>query len=51
MDPMLKVAVVNDSVMAAESLRRVVESMADYQLVWVAYDGREALLCKKSRSW
>jgi len=29
--------------MAAESLRRVVESVADYQLVWVAYDGREAL--------
>jgi two-component system response regulator WspF len=43
MDPMLKIAVVNDSVMAAESLRRVVESVADYQLVWVAYDGREAL--------
>jgi two-component system response regulator WspF len=40
---MLKIAVVNDSMMAAESLRRVVDSVADYQLVWVAYDGREAL--------
>jgi two-component system response regulator WspF len=29
--------------MAAESLRRVVDSVADYQLAWVAYDGREAL--------
>jgi len=40
---MLKIAVVNDSMMAAESLRRVVDSVADYQLAWVAYDGREAL--------
>lgn len=29
--------------MAAESLRRVVDSVAQYQLAWVAYDGREAL--------
>ena len=40
---MLNIAIVNDSVMAAESLRRVVNSVADYRLVWVAYDGREAL--------
>jgi two-component system response regulator WspF len=36
--------------MAAESLRRVVNKVADYQLVWVAYDGREALRkCRESR--
>ncbi len=29
--------------MAAESLRRVVDSVTDYQLAWVAHDGREAL--------
>lgn len=40
---MLKIAIVNDSVMAAESLRRVVESVADYRLAWIACDGREAL--------
>ena len=40
---MLKIAVVNDSMMAAESLRRVVDSVADYRLVWVAHNGREAL--------
>jgi len=40
---MLKIAIVNDSMLAAESLRRVVVNEPDYQLVWVAYDGREAL--------
>lgn len=40
---MLKLAIVNDSILAAESLRRVVQSEADYQLVWVAYNGREAV--------
>jgi two-component system response regulator WspF len=40
---MLKVAVVNDSMLAAESLRRVVDSVPDYQLAWVAYNGREAV--------
>ena len=40
---MLKIAIVNDSIMAAESLRRIVESVPGYRLVWVAYDGREAL--------
>ena len=36
---MLKIAIVNDSMLAAESLRRVVVNEPDYQLVWVAYDG------------
>ena len=40
---MLKVAVVNDSLLAAESLRRVVESEPDYKLTWVAFNGREAV--------
>lgn len=40
---MLKIAVVNDSMLAAESLRRVVESVPDYQLTWVANNGREAV--------
>ncbi len=40
---MLNVAIVNDSLMAAESLRRVVDSVPDYQLTWVAYNGLEAV--------
>jgi two-component system response regulator WspF len=40
---MLKVAIVNDSPMAAESLRRVVESVPDYKLAWIAANGREAI--------
>jgi two-component system response regulator WspF len=40
---MLKIAVVNDSVMAAESLRRVVERAPAYQLAWVACNGAEAV--------
>ena len=40
---MLKIAVVNDSLVAAESLRRVVDSVADYKLVWTACNGAEAV--------
>jgi len=40
---MLKVAIVNDSIMASESLRRVINGVSDYELVWVAYNGIEAL--------
>ena len=40
---MLKIAIVNDSLLAAESLRRVVDSVPEYKLVWVAYNGREAV--------
>jgi len=40
---MLKVAVVHDSLVAAESLRRVVDSVPEYKLVWTAYNGCEAV--------
>ena len=40
---MIKVAIVNDSVMAAEALRRVVESEPSFELAWMAYDGQQAL--------
>ncbi|HHH43663.1 MAG TPA: chemotaxis response regulator protein-glutamate methylesterase [Gammaproteobacteria bacterium] len=39
----MKIAVVNDSLMAAESLRRVIESVAEYKLVWTAGNGVEAV--------
>ncbi|MFQ5644394.1 MAG: chemotaxis response regulator protein-glutamate methylesterase [Thiogranum sp.] len=40
---MLKIAVVNDSLVATESLRRVVDSVAEYKLVWTAGNGIEAV--------
>jgi two-component system response regulator WspF len=40
---MLKIAIVNDSLVAAESLRRVIDSVPEYQLVWTAYNGGEAV--------
>ncbi|VAX12821.1 Chemotaxis response regulator protein-glutamate methylesterase CheB [hydrothermal vent metagenome] len=39
----MKIAIVNDTKMAVESLRRVVTSIPEYQLAWVAYDGAEAV--------
>lgn len=40
---MLKIAIVNDSIIAAESLRRVVDSVPEYRLVWTAGNGSEAV--------
>lgn len=39
----MRIAIVNDSVMAVESLRRVVQSSAEHQVAWVARDGAEAV--------
>ncbi len=39
----MKIAIVNDTRMAVESLRRVISSIPEYQLAWVAYDGAEAV--------
>lgn len=39
----MRIAIVNDSVMAVESLRRVISSVLDYEVVWVAGDGAEAV--------
>ncbi len=40
---MIKIAIVNDSMMAVESLRRVIGSVAEYQLLWIARDGADAV--------
>lgn len=40
---MVKIAIVNDSQVAAESLRRVIKSVSDYELLWTAHDGLEAV--------
>ncbi len=45
----MKVAIVNDSKMAAEILRRIVAQLPEYTLEWTAYSGEEAIqLCAQS---
>ena len=39
----MKIAIVNDLMMAVEALRRVVRSRPDYTILWVARDGAEAV--------
>ena len=39
----MRIAIVNDLVMAVEALRRVVLSRPDYTVAWVAHDGAEAV--------
>lgn len=38
----MRIAIVNDMLMAVEALRRVVRSRPDYSVAWVARDGAEA---------
>jgi two-component system, chemotaxis family, response regulator WspF len=46
----VKVAIVNDSKMAAEILRRVLADLPEFTLAWTAYSGEEALrLCAEVR--
>jgi two-component system response regulator WspF len=39
----LKIAIVNDMLMAREALRRVIAGVPDYTVVWTARDGAEAV--------
>lgn len=44
----MRIAIVNDMLMALEVLRRVVESVPNYEVAWVAKDGEQAVdLCAK----
>ncbi|MEW6219733.1 MAG: chemotaxis response regulator protein-glutamate methylesterase [Thermodesulfobacteriota bacterium] len=46
----MKIGIVNDSFMALESLRRVVSSVPDYRVLWMARNGREAVsFCQADR--
>jgi two-component system response regulator WspF len=40
---MVNIAIVNDSMLAVESLRRVISSVPEYQLIWTAQDGEDAI--------
>jgi two-component system response regulator WspF len=39
----MKIAIVNDTLIAVEALRRVVVSVSEYQIAWIARDGVEAV--------
>ena len=39
----MRIAIVNDTVMIVEMLRRVVTSVPSYDIAWVAYDGKSAI--------
>ena len=39
----MRIAIVNDMLLAVEALRRVVTSVPDYEIAWVAQDGAEAV--------
>ncbi|BAY78943.1 response regulator receiver modulated CheB methylesterase (plasmid) [Nostoc linckia NIES-25] len=39
----MRIAIVNDMRMAVEALRRILATIPDYDLAWVAYDGEEAV--------
>lgn len=46
----MRIAIVNDMKMAAEVLRRVIATSPNYQLAWIAADGKEAVeRCKTDR--
>lgn len=43
----MRIAIVNDMLMAVEALRRILATVPDYELVWVAHNGAEAVAkCK-----
>jgi two-component system response regulator WspF len=39
----MRIAIVNDLPLAVEALRRVVSSVQQYEIAWIAYDGAEAV--------
>lgn len=46
----MKIAIVNDSAMVAEALRRIVAARPEHQVAWVAHGGADALrLCMEDR--
>ncbi len=46
----MRVAIVNDSVMAVEGLKRVLKSAPGYEIAWIARDGAEAVWrCRNDR--
>ncbi len=46
----MRIAIVNDLALAVEAIRRVIVRIPDYEVAWIAYDGREAVeKCRRDR--
>ena len=44
----MRIGIVNDSSIAAELLRRLIQTSEEHQIAWIARDGAEAVkLCEK----
>ncbi len=43
----MRIGIVNDSMIAVEALRRLIQSKPDYEVAWIAADGNEAVLRTK----
>ncbi|HAC63644.1 MAG TPA: chemotaxis response regulator protein-glutamate methylesterase, partial [Cyanothece sp. UBA12306] len=39
----MRIAIVNDVMMAVAALQRVVTSVPNYQVAWIAYNGSQAI--------
>src|SRR5258708_6960069 len=39
----MKIAIVNDMKLAVEAMRRIVKTVPEYEIAWVAYDGEDAV--------
>ena len=46
----MRIAIVNDSMMAVEAMRRSVSAAPGHQVAWIAYNGNDAItLCKRDK--
>jgi two-component system response regulator WspF len=46
----MRIAIVNDLVLAVEAIRRAIVRVPEYEVAWIAYNGREAVdLCMSDR--
>jgi two-component system, chemotaxis family, response regulator WspF len=46
----MKIAIVNDVRLAVEAMRRIIKTVPNYEIAWVAYSGEEAVLkCAEDR--
>jgi len=39
----MKIAIVNDTLVALNTLRRIIQSVPDYEIIWAAKNGKEAI--------
>ena len=39
----MRIAIVNDTLMAIEALKRIVSQNQEHSIIWIAHDGEEAV--------